>query len=869
MQRHLVIPPILTNVKVKKIINDEFGNNLILRLKYLNDDIRLEPTLAINLGNDYRLVIKDDGAYPDIMANDKEYAIAINENITNFKSIVTNNLTKIKSKPSLAYYVGYSSISANTENINFDMDAFDAGFEVEMDCKLIAPEDCGSALLKEKSLFITDLSVVEDLARTYNTKYDIGNPLGCWTFGQMIKNIANEPVSGISAKSMLKNWLKSYMNDEYIIDPNNTAININKLENRTKILDHLIIPWISKCIYKEHYNIVNGAASLTSLVNNGNGAVLNYLNYTLDANNNEISNTSISLQMGITVNNWESIWDDVNLTEAQILKYAPFKLMAISNRIDMRSNRYYSNILSNYRGGETRFVFTLINLTGDATGKHAVGIPPIHHNPDFPSGANFYDWEGMNVILEYGNTSKDLCEEKGLGQEWLDLSDLNSYPVFPLPLQTASNYVAEKVKSNAYNAALQLITDKVTKIHADTRRIGNNYSAINQIRTNEKLFHDKGLGLNNTTWNETEWELRQFEISSVTHNLTRVNVTNVPTTVFDPNSAYNSASPTKNSFNINNMGNNEYNMMSHNYLLLDWIKSKPGKASQIIFHNFNLPNAYPNNISVTNPAIYNAPSAIMHDERHTYQEIWTKTDNDEMYATWVLGFNNKLKSFFPQDNNEQTARRLRHGVSISTCQGCHGGDTKTAFTMIHPRGYGQSAIYWTSTPDVLTTSSRMMDTRFESNTKQQIVENDNHPIVASFITGSPVNGGDDLQDGGQDDAKDLYSNVNDYTSTIKRGNNKFFVDDPSDNFDIIKSNGGSIPGYPQYNSPVNGSVSFLNTKLVLSYNELDRRRVDMCNLLSSNCNWIITQPAPTTTNITNGSIAIKLIKGLSFYPTKM
>ncbi len=870
-------PPILTNVKLKKIVPDAQGNNLIMKVKYIEDDTRLQNTLDLNLGNNNRITLKDNGLYPDEVLGDKEYSIAIIENIASFKTQIQNNLAKIKSKATLDYYVGYSSINANTEAINFDMDGFDAGQEVDLDFKLIVAADCGSALLKEKSLFITDLSVVEDLARTYNTKYDLGNPKGCWTFGQMIKNIANEPVTGVSAKKMLKDWLKSYMYDEYILDPNNTSASVDKLEKRDKILNQLILPWLGKCIYKEHYNIVAGAPSLTGLVNvaNGANASLTFVDFTLDANNNEISNTTTALDFNINANNWETIWDDVNLTEDQILKYAPFKLMAISNRIDMRSNNAYNTVLNGYRGGETRFIFTLVNLIGVPSGDHGVGMPPKHDNMDFLGGIDFFDWEGMNVILEYGNSSTDVCKEKGLGQEWLNLSDAYLYPAFPLPPYTASNYIIEKTKSEDYNAALQLITDKVTKANADTRRAGNNYSAINQIRTNEKLFHNIFKNQSLAAWDEANWELRQFEINSTTHNIQRVNVTNVPNKCISTNSCNysNNAKPTNNAFNINNSGTNEYNTFNystHNTDLLDWIKSKPGKAYQIIFHNFNLPKAYQNIPSTTTPNVYNAPSALMHDERHTYQEIWTKENNTVVNAQWVLGFNNKLKVQLPNDNVEQTARRLRHGVSISTCQGCHGGDTKTAFTMVHPRGYGQSAIYWGTNPDVITaTSTRVMDDRFEKNTKQAPVENNYHPVVSSFITGTAVNGGDDFSDMNTlniDDDKDANPNVNDYAPATMYGSNLFYVDDPSDYVDAKNSAGNVIvKGYPQF-ADVNGTHSFLNTKLVVGYNELDRRRQDMCAFLGNTCLGLQTMQGSTSNS---GSKTIAIISAIKYYPSKM
>jgi len=129
----------------------------------------------------------------------------------------------------------------------------------------------------------------------------------------------------------------------------------------------------------------------------------------------------------ITKENWKDIWDEITLDEfgyedynmlKSLLKNAPFKLSAIVNRLDLRQNKLYN--LSN--SGEIRFIFTLIetisggeidispNLLGKD--KHPIellGKPPMHLNQAVATDGQFIDWQGMNVILEYGIPINDNC----------------------------------------------------------------------------------------------------------------------------------------------------------------------------------------------------------------------------------------------------------------------------------------------------------------------------------------------------------------------------------------------------------------------------------------------------------------------------
>lgn len=134
------------------------------------------------------------------------------------------------------------------------------------------------------------------------------------------------------------------------------------------------------------------------------------------------------------------------------LKKAPFRLLAIVARLDLRQNAGYSGGTS---AGEARFVFDLLDANGNTT--------------------NFL------VIFEYGLDASSCTAVKSWAQQF---HDLGTIPFGP-----------------AYNQALQAITDQFATLGASPQK--PNGSAINQVRTNDFFLAQP-------------WELREFKLKGAT-----------------------------------------------------------------------------------------------------------------------------------------------------------------------------------------------------------------------------------------------------------------------------------------------------------------------------------------------------------------
>jgi hypothetical protein len=266
-----------------------------------------------------------------------------------------------------------------------------------------------------KSLVITSVKVVEDPARTFNPCTNKGTPMGAWTFGRLMKEMANQPLTGVQPSAFVRQWLDKWMNDQ-------TTPNGWTAAKRQKIKQLVIDPW--------------EAAS------GGPGMPLN-------------------------------------------LAKAPFRLLAIVNRVDLRSAG------SGYGGGnagEGRFVFGVMDMR--PTG----GIDPYTGQPTTACSPTQF-----TVIIEYGIDRRGCLSIQNWGQQWYNLK-------FHL------------LGSPSYNAALQAITDQFTK--ANTSPGKPNGSSLNQLRTNE-------IAIANAPPDQF-WQLREFRLPKGNGHLFEANAKQTP-----------------------------------------------------------------------------------------------------------------------------------------------------------------------------------------------------------------------------------------------------------------------------------------------------------------------------------------------------
>jgi hypothetical protein len=146
-------------------------------------------------------------------------------------------------------------------------------------------------------------------------------------------------------------------------------------------------------------------------------------------------------------------WEQLSGGPKLDLTKAPFRLLAIVNRVDLRQNLIYGG----GSAGEARFVFGAVDLT-----QSCAPLP-------------------FTVIFEYGITKKSCSDLRGWAKLWYDLRALP--PSDPL-----------------YRSKLEAITQQFVMAGADPSQVPNQ-NALNQLRTNERAIG-------------APWELREFGLES-------------------------------------------------------------------------------------------------------------------------------------------------------------------------------------------------------------------------------------------------------------------------------------------------------------------------------------------------------------------
>jgi hypothetical protein len=195
---------------------------------------------------------------------------------------------------------------------------------------------------------------------------------------------------------------------------------------------------------------------------------LNWLNHWLA--NQTINGDPVAARPNIqtlVINPWLAASGGTTLD----MKKAPFRLLAIVARLDLRENAGYSGGSS---AGEGRFVYNLLDANGNTT--------------------------QFLAIFEYGLDAADCTAVIQWANTW---HGLGAYAFGP-----------------GYNAALQAVTDSFATIGASPGK--PNGSAINQVRTDEIQL----------VLPSQPWELREFKLSaksvSVPAPLVEVTVAQTP-----------------------------------------------------------------------------------------------------------------------------------------------------------------------------------------------------------------------------------------------------------------------------------------------------------------------------------------------------
>lgn len=297
-------------------------------------------------------------------------------------------------------------------------------------CQYTSPS--GEPVL-DHEMIITDLSVVNDPCRTsWTGKWGPGGTacptgsVGAWTFKYLILEIAHG--DAILANQMVSQWLASWTDPLLMI--NGQLLN----EFRT--------------VYDDKHNLKDNV-------------------FTRDIIKPWRKRSGCDL--------------DVSKPCLYDLEIAPFRLLAIVNRVDMAGLAgYVFDPSSGASSGEGRFIFGFVRLDDPFVGQNLERVTQA------------------TAIFEYRlpvNSRNALDGQRQWATQWHELSSLTLPTAGTAPDPTAT-----------YNLKLQALTDRFVRRGVDSAG-ANIGSAFSQLRTNEQDF-DSGDGTDRL------WELREHTLQA-------------------------------------------------------------------------------------------------------------------------------------------------------------------------------------------------------------------------------------------------------------------------------------------------------------------------------------------------------------------
>jgi len=373
-------PPRVSSASFELLARPEAAGNAVLRVRFAEGGPK--GNLVIQ-GGPGPTLLRDDGKAPDTRAGDGIFAAVVKLNTTQLAQERARRNGLVRKYPTLPQF---------DHRVLVRWLPFQVSETVKLEPGIV--QAIGSftgvpgTVDPERELMIRDPAVVEDPLRTYEPCSGAGTPMGAWTFGRLVTEIANQPVTGIDPADLAEHWLEQWKQDL----PINGFVVPNRAVGAQRFLD---------------------------------------------------------------------LWPRLPSGKLD-LAHAPFRLLAIVNRQDLRGNAIYGG----GDAGEARLVFGAVNCTAPT--------------PSLPEVLPF------TTIFEYGVPKSGCLTVRDWARQWHDLGTL-------------------VLGSGAYNAALQAITDQFTLRDANPARLPNR-SAINQVRTNEfalALF-----------FADTFWQLRESRLVS-------------------------------------------------------------------------------------------------------------------------------------------------------------------------------------------------------------------------------------------------------------------------------------------------------------------------------------------------------------------
>ncbi|MFZ1072268.1 MAG: hypothetical protein WAO21_02425 [Verrucomicrobiia bacterium] len=224
-------PPEVQDITVQNLGNGQ----ALVAVKFANDR-RLGRQVTI-VTDERPVVLHDDGRDGDEKAGDHVYSAIVSLDVDALVAGQERELVALaKSKKPLTIHQFRGRDIAGEEKIDI-AGLLDQLRNAKPNGPIrVSPFGLGWASVDPaRSLFITDTNVVDDPNRTFDPCTGTGTPMGEWTFGNLMQQMANQSKTGIDPSDFVMNWLTNWLGAQ--------TVNGFSVKERSAMQALVIDPW--------------------------------------------------------------------------------------------------------------------------------------------------------------------------------------------------------------------------------------------------------------------------------------------------------------------------------------------------------------------------------------------------------------------------------------------------------------------------------------------------------------------------------------------------------------------------------------------------------------------------------------------------
>lgn len=195
--------PKVAAASIEMLARPSAQGNAVLRVRFA--DKRSGGSVPI-VGGPGPTLLRDDGVAPDAKAGDGLHAAVVQFNADAYAR-------EVKRRAGWAQKVKALPVFDARELRAWTPYELPRGFTAAPGVENLLDQFTGipAAVDPARELLVRHPLVVDDPTRTYNACNGVGTPMGPWTFGRLMTEIANEPATGFDPAAFVEHWLSQWL----------------------------------------------------------------------------------------------------------------------------------------------------------------------------------------------------------------------------------------------------------------------------------------------------------------------------------------------------------------------------------------------------------------------------------------------------------------------------------------------------------------------------------------------------------------------------------------------------------------------------------------------------------------------------------